>query len=156
MQKVFEKQSVIPGTVDHMMAFHNAPRAFQTLTPPPIFIQVLRDNRTSLTEGEIEFRLWAGPIPLRWLARHESGPTPTSFIDRMLDGPMAYWEHQHIFQKAVNGVKLTDHVTFEHKSGLMGLFTRIFFDGLPLRILFSYRHWVTRRAMKATSKETQG
>jgi len=135
-----------------MMIFHSAPKAFQTLTPPPVFIQMLRDDRKSITQGEIEFRMWMGFIPLHWLARHESGPIPTSFIDRMLDGPMAYWEHQHIFRDISGGVELVDHITYEHKPSLMGIFTHLFFDGIPLQILFLYRHWVTKRGMSAINK----
>jgi ligand-binding SRPBCC domain-containing protein len=130
--------------MDKMWNFHAAPRAFSTLTPPPIFVQVLRDSRTSLTDGELEFRLWVGPIPVYWHARHEPGPIPTSFIDRQLDGPMAYWEHQHLFRAVPGGVELTDHLTLAHRPGLAGLFTRLMFDGLPLRILFFYRHLRTR------------
>ncbi len=152
MRKVFEKRSQIAATVEQMMNFHSAPKAFQTLTPPPVFIQVLRDNRTSITQGEIEFRMWLGFIPLRWLARHESGPIPSSFIDRMLDGPMAYWEHQHIFLDIPGGVELADHITYEHKPGLMGIFTHLFFDGIPLQILFLYRHWVTKRGVSTINK----
>ncbi len=148
MPKVFEKQSVMSGTAEQMMRFHALPNAFQLLTPPPIFIQVLRNDLTSITNGELEFRLWVTFIPFHWLARHEPGPIPLSFIDRMLDGPMAFWEHQHIFRDVPSGVQLTDHLTIEHKSGLMGVFTRLFFDGFPLRFLFFYRHWVTRRMMK--------
>ena len=151
MRKVYEKRSIISGNVEEMMAFHAAPNAFQILTPPPIFIQILRNDLASITNGEVEFRLWAGPIPLHWLARHEPGPIPTSFIDRMLTGPMAYWEHQHIFRAVPGGVELTDHITLEHKSGVMGLFTRLFFDGLPLRFLFLYRHWVTKRKITESS-----
>jgi len=152
MRKIFEKRSVMPGTTEQMMVFHSAPRAFQTLTPLPIFIQVIRDDRTSIIQGEIEFRLWITFIPVHWLARHEPGPTLTSFIDRMLDGPMAYWEHQHIFQDTPRGVELTDHVTFEHHPGLMGIFTHLFFDGIPLKILFLYRHWVTKRYMNVAAQ----
>jgi ligand-binding SRPBCC domain-containing protein len=152
-RKIFEKRSVMVGTAEQMMVFHDAPHAFQKLTPPPIFIQVLRDNHRSLFERKIEFRLWVGPIPLHWLVRHEVGPIPTSFIDRMLDGPLAYWEHQHIFQQvAPDEVTLTDYITLEHKPGLIGLFTRVFFDGLPLRMLFLYRHWVTKRMMKSATR----
>lgn len=138
----------MPGTAAQMMAYHARPGAFKALTPPPVFLQVLKDEGTSLTQRSIEFRMWFGFIPLLWRVRHEPGPIPTSFIDRSLEGPMAAWEHQHIFRDVPQGVELTDHITFEHKSGLMGLFTRLFFDGLPLRFLFFYRHNVTRRGMK--------
>jgi ligand-binding SRPBCC domain-containing protein len=151
MRKVFEKQSIIPGSPEQMMIFHSAPRAFQMLTPPPVFIQVIRDDRKSITYGEIEFRVWVGFLPVRWLANHEAGPIPTAFVDRMVDGPMAYWEHQHIFENVSGSVRLTDHVTFEHKTGIMGLLTRLFFDGVPLQILFAYRHWITKRSMKGVT-----
>lgn len=142
--RVFEHRSILPTTAKALFDFHSAPRAFLTLTPPPIFIQALRDDRTSLTDGTLEFRLWFGPIPVRWVARHEPGPIPTSFVDRQLSGPLAYWEHHHIFQPAVNGAELIDRITLAHKPGLTGLLTRLVFDGLPLRLLFIYRHLRTR------------
>ena len=147
MHKVFMKQSTMPGTAEQMMHFHELPDVFKLLTPPPSHIQVLRNDLTSLTYGELEFRLWVMFIPLHWLVRHEPGPLALSFIDRMLDGPMAFWEHQHIFQDVPNGVQLTDYLTIEHRPGLMGFFTRLVFDGLPLQFLFFYCHWVTRRAL---------
>ncbi|MBZ0299078.1 MAG: hypothetical protein K8J31_05025 [Anaerolineae bacterium] len=151
--KVFEHCSIIPTTMAAMIAFHEDPKALNRLTPPPplMFMQVLRDDRTSLTDGELLFRLWFGPLPVRWLARHEPGPTPTSFADRMLEGPMGYWEHQHIFRDVPGGVELTDHVTLGHKPGLVGLLTRLVFDGFPLRLLFIYRHFRTRLVLRPSS-----
>lgn len=132
------------------MAFHNEANALARLTPPPplMFVQVLRDDRTSLTEGELEFRLWFGPVPVHWLARHEPGPIPTSFVDRMIAGPLAYWEHQHIFQETAEGVTLIDRITLGHKGGTAGLWTRLIFGRLPLRLLFMYRHLRTRLSLR--------
>ena len=148
--KTFEQRSIIRTTLDQMMAFHEDPQALAKLTPPPplMFMQLLRDDRTSLTAGELEFRLWFGPIPVRWMAQHEPGPTSTSFVDRMLEGPMAHWEHQHMFNEVDGGVELVDHITLAHKPGWMGWFTRLIFDGLPLRFLFIYRHFRTRHALR--------
>ena len=143
-KKVFEHRTIMRGTVQQLWDFHAHPQAFSRLTPPPIFIQMLRNDLKNLCEGEVEFRMWIGPIPLRWHARHEQGPTKTSFVDRMLSGPMAYWEHQHIFREAAGGVELVDRVTLEHKPGLSGLLSRLMFDGLPLRMFFTYRHLRTR------------
>jgi ligand-binding SRPBCC domain-containing protein len=147
---VFEHRSVIQTSLEQMIAFHEDPQALKRLTPPPplMFMQVLRDERTSLTAGELEFRLWFGPFPIRWLARHEPGPTPSSFIDRQIEGPMASWEHQHIFTPVQGGVELRDRITLAHKPGLGGLITRLIFDGLPLRMLFVYRHLRTRLALR--------
>ncbi|HUN06492.1 MAG TPA: hypothetical protein PLQ56_07815 [Aggregatilineales bacterium] len=142
--KTFTHRSTMPTTMERMTAFHEDPRALRILTPPPIFMQPLFDHRTSLTEGDLEFRLWFGPIPFRWHARHEPGPTPTSFVDRQISGPMQSWVHTHSFTQKSDGIELQDQIVLEHKPGLPGLLTRLMFDGLPLRILFLYRHFRTR------------
>ena len=145
--KTFEHRSMIQTTMEAMHDFHHDPKALPQLTPPPIFVQILRDERVSLTEGEVEFNLWFGPVPIRWLARHEPGPDDSSFLDRMLKGPMAVWEHQHSFRPVEGGVELTDRITLAHPPGWKGLLTRLLFDGFPLRFLFIYRHWRTRQAL---------
>jgi ligand-binding SRPBCC domain-containing protein len=121
---IYQNNVVIKTTLEKMTAFHRDPAALPRLTPPPIFVRIHKDTRTSLTQGEIDFTLWFAFIPFHWIARHEPGPTPTSFADRMLQGPMAYWRHEHIFQEVPGGVMLTDRVTLAHHPGLRGLITR--------------------------------
>ena len=155
--KVFEHQSVIETTADELMAFHVHPKAFKRLTPPPIFIQVHRNELTSLRNGEVEFTLWFGVIPVRWIARHEAGPIETSFMDRQIKGPLERWEHQHLFQP-IEGepakTELIDRITIEHKTGWRGWLTRLFLDGLPLRFLFMYRHQRTKWALRNKSGDS--
>src|SRR5215217_8067431 len=103
MKKTFEKRSVILTTMEQMIAFHNDLRAVRWLTPPPIIMQRKFDTRKSLTEGELGFVLWFGPLPVRWTARHETGPTEISFQDRMVRGPMQFWLHQHVFREVPGG-----------------------------------------------------
>ena len=67
-----------------------------------------------------------------------------SFVDRQISGPMQSWVHTHSFTQKADGVELQDQIVLEHKPGLPGLLTRLMFDGLPLRILFLYRHFRTR------------
>ena len=144
---IYEKRTVMQTTMEKMIAFHQDPKALGKLSPPPIFMQLHRDERTSMTEGEIEFTLWFSFIPIRWIARHQPGPTETSFADLMVKGPMAYWRHEHIFEETSNGIALIDRVNIAHKPGLAGLLTRLMFDGIPLRFLFFYRHLRTRMAV---------
>lgn len=147
--KVYEKSSVMDTTLEKMVAFHESPDAFSKLVPPPMIAQLREDNRTSNTEGDLKFTLWMGPIPIKWHAQHQTGPTETSFADLMVDGPMAYWRHEHIFTDVEGGVKLTDRVTLAHKAGLQGLLTRLMFDGIPLKFLFFYRHLRTKWVVEA-------
>ena len=148
--KTFIHQSVIPASPEDLMVFHQDRGAFRRLNPPPMRVQILRDERTSLTTGELEFILWFGPFPIRWVAVHGPGSTPTSFIDQMATGPMAFWVHEHIFEAVDGRARLTDRVTYAHPPGLLGLFTRLLFGGLPLRLFFAYRHLVTRRLIAKT------
>lgn len=144
--KTYEKRSVIPITMEQMVAFHNDARAIRWLTPPFVVIRFHRDTRTSLTDGELDMTLWFLVLPVAWTARHEPGPTETSFQDRMVRGPLEVWMHQHIFREVPGGIELCDHLTYKHRSGgFRGVFTRLMFDGLALRILFAYRHWQTQR-----------
>ncbi|NWF68849.1 MAG: hypothetical protein HXY40_07175 [Chloroflexi bacterium] len=146
--RVFEQRSLIRTTLAEITAFHEDNGVLKTLTPPPIFMRVRRDTRTSLRDGEIDFTLWMGPIPVRWLARHEPGPTAHSFADRMIAGPLQSWLHQHIFRPVEGGVELVDRITLIHKPGWRGLLTRLAFDGLALRFLFFYRHLRTRMSLE--------
>jgi ligand-binding SRPBCC domain-containing protein len=142
--RVFEKSSIIKTDLETLVAFHENPKAIRLLTPPPIFVQVREDKRLSLTEGDLLFTLWFAFIPVKWHARHEAGSIPSSFADLMIEGPMAYWRHEHIFEPMESGVKLTDRITLAHKTGWRGLLSRLFFDGLPLQFLFFYRHLRTK------------
>jgi ligand-binding SRPBCC domain-containing protein len=143
----YQKRSVFRTTLEQLEAFHRNPSALKKLTPPPIFIQVHADHRTSLTSGDLDFTLWFGPLPVRWLARHESLAGP-GFAEWQVKGPMAFWRHEHGFEEVSGGVALIDRVTLAHKPGIKGLLTRLIFDGIPLRILFMYRHWRTRQAVE--------
>jgi len=145
--KTFEHSSVFDTTVEKMRDFHAQPNAFGKLTPPPVFVRVQERNLASLTDGDIKFTLWMGPFPVRWHARHEPSANEHSFADRQLDGPMAFWLHNHIIEPVEDGVRLTDRITLAHKPGAAGLLTRLLFDGLPLRLLFVYRHLRTRFAV---------
>jgi ligand-binding SRPBCC domain-containing protein len=145
----FEKRIFLPHiTVQTLWDFHARPNAFQILTPPPMFIRVHENHLTSLTDGDVRFTLWLTVFPVAWWARHQPGPIETSFADLMIEGPMAYWRHEHLFIAVADGVELVDRITLSHKPGLAGVLTRLFFDGLPLRVLFFYRHLRTRWALR--------
>jgi len=147
-RRVFEKRTVFKTTLEKIEAFHQDRAALATLTPPPIFVQLHHDGRTSLTAGDLDFTLWFLFIPIRWLARHEAVPGQHGFAEWQVKGPMGYWRHEHLFEPVEGGVVLHDRVTLAHKPGLAGLLTRLMFDGLPLKILFFYRHWRTRQAVE--------
>ncbi len=147
--QVFQHSSTVKAPIQAVWAFHEDPAALKKLTPFPIIMQVLRDERQSLTQGVLEFVLWFGPLGVRWTAMHEPGPTETSFIDRLVDGPLASWRHEHHLEPHPEGVRLVDTISYRHHTGIRGLVGRLLFNRLGLRGLFWYRHWRTRRESRA-------
>jgi len=115
---------------------------------PPMRTQIVRDDRRSLISGELEFLLRLGPLSVRWVAAHASGPEPMSFVDRQVVGPLAFWEHEHVMRPCEGGTELLDRITFSYRSGLRYAWTRLIFSRPALRTLFAYRHWRTRRAVR--------
>jgi uncharacterized protein len=89
-------------------------------------------------------------VPIHWEAVHSDLDGMRGFTDTQERGPMVRWVHRHEFNSL--GPALTevhDCVWYRHPPGWRGLLTRMLFSTLPLRVLFFYRAWATRRAVTA-------
>jgi ligand-binding SRPBCC domain-containing protein len=122
-------------------AFHQDSRALRMLTPPPIWVQFHRVD--PLAEGSVaDFSMWFGLIPVRWTAVH-SEVTANGFVDTQQRGPFRSWQHRHTFQPLnVQATGVIDEIEAEPGN----LISRIMWLTLP--ILFAYRAWRTRRALR--------
>ncbi|GAB4541257.1 MAG: hypothetical protein Kow0063_31970 [Anaerolineae bacterium] len=128
--------------------FHAHSASMGAITPPPLVVRVQRAP-TRLAEGdEMEFTMWLGPLPVRWLARIED-VGPTGFTDRQLHGPFRRWVHHHTFTPVDEATTaVLDEVELELRPhlwwGAVGLGMWL---GLPL--LLAYRAWKTRRLIQS-------
>jgi ligand-binding SRPBCC domain-containing protein len=117
------------------------------ITPPPILVRVHRAPEIQREGDEMDFTLWMGPLPIRWVARIES-VSPTGFTDHQRRGPFKQWTHRHSFV-AIDGhlTDVLDEVTVQLRAhplwGLVGLGMWL---GLPG--LFAYRAWKTKRILE--------
>lgn len=129
--------------------FHRRSAGMGAITPPPVIARLHRAP-ARLEEGdEMDFTLWLGPLPLRWLARIEN-VSLAGFTDRQLRGPFKHWAHRHAFV-AVD--ETTSQVVDEieaslRKHLLWGLVGLGMWLSLPL--LFAYRGWKTRQLLERT------
>lgn len=139
----FRRQFLVQAPLAVVVDFHRDPSALRLLTPPPIFVQLHRVE--PLAEGsQVEFTLWMGPVPVRWLAQHQDVGAE-GFSDVQQRGPFQHWMHRHTFRAVSdNQTEVSDEVMAEFGQGLFaGLISRLMWLGLP--VLFAYRSWVTRR-----------
>lgn len=144
---VFEHRFEVDAPIAAVRAFHGSPEALRVLTPPGTFLKLKRFG--PLEDGMVaEFRMWLGPVPVDWVARHED-VDERGFTDVMISGPLARWAHRHAFE-ALDAQRsaVIDRVTYAHPTGPRGAWTRVAFGAPALRALFGYRAWATKRAVE--------
>jgi len=127
--------------------FHSRSASMAAITPPPIVVRVHRAPEIQHDGDEMDFTLWMGPLPVRWVA-HIENVSPTGFTDHQLRGPFKQWTHRHSFV-AIDGrtTDVLDEVTIELRVhplwGPVGLGM-----WLTLPLLFAYRAWRTKRIVE--------
>jgi ligand-binding SRPBCC domain-containing protein len=128
--------------------FHARSASMAAITPPPLIVRIHRAPATLGSGDEMAFTLWAGPLPLRWVARIED-VSPGGFTDRQVRGPFAAWQHRHRFERISEAeTAVVDEVTAELKRHpFWWIVGALMWLGLPL--LFAYRGWRTRRLLAA-------
>jgi len=144
---IYRHRFSVRATLAQVAEFHAQSRSIGAITPPPVIVQIHRAP-PHLSEGdEMEFTLWLGPLPLRWLARIED-VSPSGFVDRQLRGPFAEWRHHHSYTPLPDGwTEVLDEITAAPQGHpLWGLVGRLMWLNLP--ILFAYRGWKTRRLLE--------
>jgi ligand-binding SRPBCC domain-containing protein len=140
----FEKTSLIDAPVTSVWRFHERPDILQLLTPPWQPVQIVR-REGGLGIGAIsEFRLWLGPIPVQWIAKHIDCVVNHYFVDIQQSGPMSYWQHRHQFTAIGEQTQLQDTIEFAIPGGnsleqWMGQWVQS-----RLSDMFDYRHTITR------------
>lgn len=130
--------------------FHGRSASMGAITPPPMIVQVHTAPERLSSGDTMDFTLWAGPIPVRWIARIED-VSPEGFVDRQVRGPFASWVHRHRFVRVDDRTTdVVDEVEAELKRHpFWGLVGALMWLGMPL--LFAYRGWKTRRRLEARS-----
>lgn len=143
----YEHRFVVKAPLAEVASFHRSAASMGAITPPLIGVR-LHSAPDLLAEGDsMDFTLWLGPLPVRWLAQIEQ-VSVAGFSDRQIRGPFAQWVHRHTFE-AIDGqstwvvdqvmATLHPHWFWKGVGGSMWL-------GLPL--LFAYRGWKTRQLLE--------
>lgn len=120
---VFESTEHIGHPADRVFQWHRRPGALTRLSPewaqsvleesyPPLAPGTRARLRTSVPGT-------AGTVRVPFVAEHDDGPTPRSFVDRMVKGPLKSWTHTHVFDGEQSCV-VRDRVEYEVLPGRLG------------------------------------
>ena len=138
----FECSTMVAAPVEKVFSFHERPDAMQLLTPWWLFPSIKRIRGKGLEEG-VEVVVTTMGLS-KWHARHVAFERNKLFVDEMVSGPMKSWRHEHRFQRQENGTLLTDSIDFVPIGPAWPV-------NFGLRILFAFRHAVTKRCCEAAS-----
>ncbi|MEH1931108.1 SRPBCC family protein [Nostoc sp.] len=141
----FKHSSIINAPPEVVWKFHERPDILQLLNPPWQPIQVVRRQGVLNVGAITEFRLFLGPLPLTWLARHTECEKNRLFTDEQISGPFEFWVHRHEFEPEDGKTRLTDAISFSMPGGGTVEFVSGWLVQVQLEAMFRYRHYVTKR-----------
>lgn len=141
----FKNSSIINASPEVVWKFHERPDILQILNPPWQPVQVVRREGVLNVGAITEFRLFLGPLPLTWLARHTECEKYRLFTDEQISGPFESWVHRHEFESENGKTRLTDAISFSMPGGGTVEFVSGWLLQVQLEAMFRYRHYVTKR-----------
>jgi ligand-binding SRPBCC domain-containing protein len=149
---IFRKSIVLPVTAAQAFAWHEAPGAFASLTPPWEKVVVIEQEGGIAVGAFVRVKITLlGPIFMKAKYRHTAYDKGQLFVDEQESGPFQSWRHEHRFRDLPNNFcELEDHIEF--KAPLMSAW----FVVRRLEKMFEYRHAMTLQAMEKISGADSG
>jgi uncharacterized protein (TIGR01777 family) len=139
--RVVERRTTMPATADEVWQWHARPGAFERLAPPWEPVTVLARSGPLAEGATVTLRVHAGPVPMRWTARHYDVEPGRGFSDEQIDGPFRAWVHRHAMIPDIGDTStMVDTIRYVPPLGPLGdLAGDIWLDG-RLASLLRYRH----------------
>lgn len=152
--KLFElhREQFLPVTPDKAWDFFSLPANLERITPPEVKFKTItcHEEGIRLHDG-MRIRYKLRPlfgVPFVWETEIRDVQWLSSFMDKQLKGPYAFWEHSHIFTPVEGGVKMTDTVRYALPLGWIGLLLHALVVRRRLNKIFVYRKEAVARALQ--------
>lgn len=145
----FLATSRIPASAEAVFDWHEAPGAFERLTPPGEHVRVVQREGGIRNGARVSLRVGPGPLSLRWDLEHRDYEHGRSFTDQQLAGPFRYWKHVHrMIPQGPHASVLEDAIEYELPWGAIGWLVGRLVVQRRLQRLFAFRHAVTLQAFE--------
>ena len=145
----FVATSRISASAEAVFDRHEAPGAFEQLTPPGERVRVVQHEGGIRDGARVSLRPCPKPFSLRWDLEHRDYQHGRSFTDLQIAGPFRYWKHVHrMIPQGPQECVLEDAIEYELPFGTIGWLIGRPFAQRKLKRLFAFRHAVTRQAFQ--------
>ncbi len=131
----------VPITVDEAWEFLSNPRNLTEMTPKDMKFTVLTEIDKPLYAGQI-FQYSVSPLPgmkTKWVSEITQVKAKEYFIDVQLEGPYAFWHHQHFIYKIKGGVIMEDIIHYKVPLGWIGQLLHPIIVLPKLKKIFEFR-----------------
>ena len=143
----------IDASAGEVFDWHEAPGAFERLTPSWERVRVLRHAGGIRDGARVSLLVGPAPVSMRWELEHRDYQHGRSFTDVQISGPFRSWTHVHrMIPAGPDACVLEDTIEYELPLGVLGAFCGGWFVRRKLRRLFAYRHAVTREAFEGSPR----
>jgi len=151
----YKKESNIAAPAEIVFGWHEAPDAFEKLTPPWERVRIVERSASGIQPGtRITLEMSLGPFKQKWVAVHTDYRAGRMFRDEQSSGPFKCWVHTHLVEaRGPNACVLIDDVRYQLPFGFIGQLLGGWLVRLKLDRLFDYRHGVTREACERQAKQ---
>ena len=147
--RTFVRTTSVSTSAASLFAWHEAPGAFEKLTPPWERVALVRHVGGIRDGAQVSVRVGRWPFSLRWDLEHCDYQAGVSFTDVQVKGPFTSWRHVHrMTPTGQDSCTLEDRIDFELPFGPLGDVVARFFVEPKLARLFDFRHDVTRKAFE--------
>jgi len=145
----FKSQTQLPVSAEDAYQWHLREGAIERLTPPWSAMRVLEGHGVISDSSRRVLRVPAGPLRMRWEARHHSFVENHQFCDEMVQGPFKKWVHYHRFiAEGDNTSRLEDFVDYELPLGRLGQLAGQRGVEQIVNRVFPWRHQRTRMDLR--------
>ena len=136
------KTQQLPAPIADVWDFISSPANLKQITPVHMGFEVTHDSGKGKMYPGMIIMYKVSPllgIKLTWMTEITHVRDQEYFVDEQRIGPYKMWHHQHKIEPILNGVLMTDIVTYQPPFGFIGAIANALIIKGQLEAIFEYR-----------------